>query len=99
MTAPLDAERLLPELEVFAENLFVAGPTVREFQRNAELSSTSVAVYHLDRMRDLGWVEHRPEVSRGWTITALGLDAIERLGTGLDAWPERPERPLYEEEQ
>lgn len=40
-------------------------PTLREIAAECEISSTSVVVYHLDRLQAAGFVERDAQVSRG----------------------------------
>ena len=40
-------------------------PTVRDIQRACEISSTSVVDYNLEKLRDSGYLNRRPDVARG----------------------------------
>ena len=55
-------------------------PTVREFQIEAGLSSSSVAAYHLGRLEEGGWIRRRTNegLSRGWLPTKKALKAKKK---------------------
>ena len=40
-------------------------PTVRDIQKACELSSTSVVDYNLEKLREAGYLNRRPDVARG----------------------------------
>ena len=63
-------------------------PAIREIREGCGISSTSVVVYNLDRLHDLGFIRRDPENARAIAITG-GPDAIEvpvagRIGAGPD---------------
>ena len=43
-------------------------PTVRDIQKACELSSTSVVDYNLEKLREAGYLNRRPDVARGIEI-------------------------------
>lgn len=55
-------------------------PTVREVQRWAGLSSTSVANYWLRKLRAQGYVDWRSSSSRTLRVTAAGRSVLDFAG-------------------
>jgi SOS-response transcriptional repressor LexA len=55
-------------------------PTVREVQRWAGLSSTSVATYWLAKLRSQGFVEWRASSNRTLQVTQAGRSVLEFSG-------------------
>lgn len=55
-------------------------PTVREVQRWAGMSSTSVALYWLRKLRAQGLVEWRPPRTRTLQVTAAGRSVLDLAG-------------------
>jgi repressor LexA len=51
-------------------------PTIREIVDGAELSSTSVANYNLDRLEERGYVEREAGVSRGMSLTDKAMKEV-----------------------
>ncbi len=55
-------------------------PTVREVQRWAGMSSSSVASYWLRKLQAQGYVDWRPPSSRTLRVTAAGRSVLEFAG-------------------
>lgn len=68
----------------FAEHHY--GPTIREILANTNVTSSSVATYHLNRLEEEGFIERRPDLSRGiflkdpWGLTITPSPPVPVLG-------------------
>ena len=54
-------------------------PTVREIQHEFGMSSTSVAVYWINKTANAGLIERDPGVARGLRITQEGRDELLKV--------------------
>jgi len=54
-------------------------PSIREICTHANISSTSVANYYLDRLESLGYIERDRRVSRGLRLAKSMADSIADL--------------------
>jgi repressor LexA len=52
-------------------------PTIREIGRAADISSTSVVKYNLERLQEKGYLSRNKDVSRGLRLVDPGLSAAE----------------------
>lgn len=73
-SGPLTEERLCEALRVFAALTVERGPTLREFQHELNLSSTSVTAYRIALLRKRGLIEQvvAENRSRRYRVTARG---------------------------
>jgi len=55
-------------------------PTVRDIQRACEISSTSVVDYNLQKLRQAGYLNRRPDVARG-------IELLDEVGQPVSAIP------------
>lgn len=46
-------------------------PTLREIQRELEISSISVVAHHLDALQDAGYLRRSPKISRSIVVLPL----------------------------
>ncbi len=65
-------------LEAVADYIDANGwpPAIRDIQASARVSSSSVVVYNLERLREMGYIERAREISRSIRITQRGRDAL-----------------------
>jgi DNA-binding MarR family transcriptional regulator len=73
------------DLRTFASLVIEVGPTVREFTDARGYSSTSVAEYHLDKLREAGLIARRIRNvdggaggARVYVLTDLGRAALQQ---------------------
>lgn len=59
-------------------------PTIREIGKSAEISSTSVVNYNLNRLQELGYLVRESEVSRGISFTDKALQFLGVLVEKVD---------------
>lgn len=57
-------------------------PTIREIGEAVEISSTSVVNYNLTKLKEKGYLERIPEVSRGLRLTRKGLHVLGEVVAG-----------------
>ena len=69
-------KRILEVLEHYTDQ-YGYPPSIREICSRANVSSTSVANYYLDRLEQLGYIERDRRVSRGVRVVKTLTDAIE----------------------
>lgn len=58
-------------------------PSVRQIQKGAKISSTSVVKYNLEKLADLGYIEHHKKTSRGLRLVGrenVGVMRVPLLG-------------------
>jgi repressor LexA len=71
-------------------------PSVRQIQRGANISSTSVVKYNLEKLKRLGYIEHDERVSRGIRLVGRepdeGAPRVQVVGapTAGERTPEAP---------
>ncbi len=71
-------KQILEFIEQFlAENGYP--PSVRQIQKGAKISSTSVVKYNLEKLAELGYIEHDKKTSRGLRLTGQGIETISAL--------------------
>jgi repressor LexA len=58
-------------------------PTIREIGRAANISSTSVVNYNLNKLEEMGFLEREAEVSRGLKLTDKALALYETARSAL----------------
>lgn len=63
-------KRILEVLDSYTEQ-FGYPPSIREICSRANISSTSVANYYLDRLEELGYIERDRQVARGVRVVKL----------------------------
>ena len=72
-------KKILDVLENFNEE-FGYPPSIREICSEADISSTSVANYYLDRLEKLGYIERDRRVSRGLRLVkSFGEEMVENI--------------------
>lgn len=87
-------KKVLHVLETFTEE-FGYPPSIREICTEADISSTSVANYYLDRLEDLGYIERDRKVSRGLRlIKEFGESIQETVGKAAEAIDELLRIPI-----
>jgi repressor LexA len=59
-------------------------PTIREIGKAADISSTSVVKYNLERLQELGYIDRNREVSRGLRLRPEGGGAQRLTGEGAN---------------
>ena len=55
-------------------------PSVREITSHCDISSTSIAEYHLEKLQGLGHIHRPPKIARAITVTETGLTALQSHG-------------------
>lgn len=63
-------KRILEVLDSYTEQ-YGYPPSIREICKRANISSTSVANYYLDRLEELGYIERDRQVARGVRVVKL----------------------------
>ncbi|MCP5094309.1 MAG: transcriptional repressor LexA [Chloroflexi bacterium] len=59
-------------------------PTIREIGKNVKISSTSVVNYNLTKLKEKGYLDRDPEVSRGLRLTQKALAIYGEVVTAVD---------------
>lgn len=59
-------------------------PTIREIGKAVDISSTSVVNYNLTKLKERGFLERQPEVSRGLKLTRRAGKAIGAISNAVD---------------
>lgn len=77
-------KRVLSVLEYYNDKIGYP-PTIREICDRADLSSTSVANYYLERLEEKGYIERDRGVSRGLRIVKPLEDSMQGVGNKIRA--------------
>ncbi len=62
-------------------------PTIREIGKAANISSTSVVNYNLERLEEMGYIERNREVARGIRLTGQDASLLSGAALGMAAVP------------
>ena len=80
-------EQILDFIETFL-NQNAYPPTIREIQKDLDISSTSVVDYNLNALEERGFIRRNRHISRGIELVGFSSRAAEQCRQHPRRWPD-----------